>query len=59
MFLAVVSSDIVFVTLLPTAVETLTVDAVTTVLTFYHFDGQVLVGHRYQPTPFPPVPNQP
>ena len=30
----------------PTTVETVNLDAVTTILTFYRFGGHVLVGHR-------------
>ena len=41
----------VFVALLPTTVETVNLDAVITILTFYCFGGHVLVGHRY-PSPF-------
>ena len=62
LFSTVVFPGTVFVTLFPTTVETVHVDAATTIPTFYRFAGQVLIGHRYLepplPPPLPPVRNQ-
>ena len=53
LFSTVVFSGTALVTLFPTTVETVNVDAITAILKFHRFGGHFLVGHRYPPTPFP------